>query len=185
MRLKQTLAALAATVAFASPALAQVVIPPASDDAIARGTVLRPLSVTNDQPLDFGTILVDGSAPGWVQVDAEDGTRSTDGGGGVVLVALQPGGRGVFTVTASQGQTVDLTLTPPVGMVLNHVDGSGNQVDITEMHLDNTVAGDIDDTRVAGNGGTLTVGVGGRFQIDATQANGVYEATFLLTAEYP
>ena len=185
MRFKITLAALAATVAFAPPVVAQVVIPPASDDAIARGTVLRPLSVSNDRPLDFGTILVDGSAAGWVEVDAEDGSRSVDGGGGVVLVALQPGGRGVFTVTASQSQTVELTLTPPLGMVLNHVDGSGNQVDITELHLDNTTAGDVDDTRVAGNGGTLVVGVGGRFQIDAAQANGVYQADFSLTAEYP
>ena len=80
---------------------------------------------------------------------------------------------------------MDLTLTPPVGMVLNHVDGSGNQVDITELHLDNTAAGDVDDTRIAGNGGTLVVGVGGRFQIDAAQANGGDEADFLLTAEYP
>lgn len=184
MRLKITLAALAATVAFAAPAAAQVVIPPASDTAEARGTVLRPLSVTNDEPLDFGTILVDGSANGWVEVDAEDGSRSVDGAGGVTLVALQPGGRGVFTVTSSQGLTVDLTLTPPVGMVLNHVDGSGNQVDITEMHLDNTAAGTLTDSRPAGNGGTLVVGVGGRFQIDATQPNGVYTADFSLTAEY-
>lgn len=185
MRFKIALAALAATAAFAAPAAAQVVIPPASDTGTARGTVLRPLSVTEDEPLDFGTILVDGSAAGWVEVDAEDGTRSVDGAGGVELVALQPGGRGVFTVTASQGQTVDLTLTPPVGMVLNHVDGGGDQVDITELHLDNTIAGDVDDTRIAGNGGTLVVGVGGRFQIDATQPNGVYSATYLLTAEYP
>lgn len=184
MRFKYALTALAASAALASPAMAQLVIPPASDTATARGTVLRPLSVTNDEPLDFGTILVDGTAAGWVEVGAEDGSRTTDGAGGVVLVALQPGGRAVFTVTASQSQTVDLTLTPPTGMVLNHVDGSGNQVDITEFHLDNTASGVLTDSRTAGNGGTLVVGVGGRFQIDATQPNGVYQADFSLTAEY-
>ena len=184
MRLKLTLAALAASMAFASAANAQVVIPPASDIGHARGTVLRPLSVTEDEWLDFGTILVDGTAPGWVEVDAEDGSRSVDGGGGVTLVALQPGGRGVFTVTASQGQTVDLTLAPPTSMVLNHVDGSGAQVDISDFHLDNTAANVLTDSRTAGNGGTVVVGVGGRFEIDADQPNGVYYAEYSLTAEY-
>ena len=185
MRLKLTLAALAATAAFASPAVAQVVIPPASDVGTARGTVLRPLSVSEDENLDFGTILVDGSAAGWVEVDAEDGSRSVDGGGGVQLVALQPGGRGVFTVTASQGQQVDLTLTPPVGNVLIHVDGSGAQVDISQFRLDN-VAGPLGltDSRITCNSGAHVVGVGARFEIDATQPHGVYSATYQLTAEY-
>jgi len=182
MRLKLTLAALAASVTFASTAYAQVVIPPASDTGQARGTVLRPLSVNNDEPLDFGTVLVDGSAAGWVEVSAENGTRSVDGAGGVQLVALNPGGRGLFTVTSTIGRSVDLTLTPPVGNVV--VEPGGDQIDISDLHLDNTGANVQTDTRITGNSGFLVVGVGGRFQIRADQQNGLYTADYQLTAEY-
>lgn len=176
MRFKIAIAALAATAAFATPAAAQVITD--SETAEARGTVLLPLSVTNDAPLDFGTVMASATA-GWVEVDAEDGSRSSDGVG-VTLVALQPGGRGEFTVTATAGQIVDLTVTPPVGNVLNGP--AGNQVTISDFRLDNVVG--LTDSRTMGAGGTLVVGVGGRFDIAANQANGVYTADFSLTAEY-
>src|SRR5213075_2302924 len=111
MRLKICLAALAATVAFASPAYAQAVTD--TEQAEARGTVLLPLSVTNDAPLDFGTVMASNTLSGSVTVNAEDGSRSTSGAGGVSLIALNPGGRGLFTVTATAGQLVDLIVTPP------------------------------------------------------------------------
>jgi hypothetical protein len=178
MRFKLTLAALAATAAFASPAAAQVITD--SETAEARGTVLLPLSVTNDEPLDFGTVMASPTA-GWVEVDAEDGSRSSDGVG-VTLIALDPGSRGEFTVTATTGQSVDLTVTPPVGNVLNGPGGA--QVAISDFRLDGLPAGSLADTRIMGAGGTLVVGVGGRFDIAANQANGVYTADFTLTAEY-
>ena len=180
MRFRTALAALAATAAFASPAAAQVISD--TDQATARGTVLLPLSVTNDAPLDFGTVMASPTLAGTVTVDAEDGTRSTGGAGGVTLVALNPGGRGLFTVTATANQSVDLTLSPPVGLVLNGPGGA--QVGISDFHLDNTIANDIDDTRVMGAGGTMVVGVGGTFDIAAGQQNGLYTAQFSLTAEY-
>jgi hypothetical protein len=176
MQSKILLAALAATAAFASPAAAQVVTD--TEQAQARGTVLLPLSVTNDAPLDFGTVLASPVA-GWVSVNADDGTRTADGTG-VTLIALNPGGRGEFTVTATAGQVVDLTVTPPVGNVLNGPGGA--QITVSSLDLD-TVGG-LTDTRTMGAGGTLTVGVGGTFDIAANQANGVYTADFWLTAEY-
>jgi len=180
MHIKLTLAALAATAAFASPAAAQVITDSAT--AQARGTVLLPLSVTNDTPLDFGTVLASTTLSGNVSVSAEDGSRSTGGAGGVTLVALNPGGRGTFTVTATAGQSVDLTLTPPTGNVLNGPGGA--QVSISDFHLDNTGTNVLTDTRTMGAGGTLVVGVGGTFDIAANQQNGVYFADFSLTAEY-
>jgi hypothetical protein len=176
MKLKICLAALAATAAFASPAAAQVTTD--TETAEARGTVLLPLSVTNDEPLDFGTVLASGTA-GWVRVDPDDGSRTTDGVG-VTLVALNPGGRGLFTVTATYNQSVDLTLAPPVGNVLNGPGGA--QVGISAFDLD-TVGG-LTDTRTMGAGGTMVVGVGGTFDIGANQQNGLYTADFTLTAEY-
>ena len=75
MRFKTALAALAASAAFASPAAAQVVT--SNAQAEARGTILQPLSLSRDQDLDFGTILVDPlGAGGSVAIDADDGSRS-------------------------------------------------------------------------------------------------------------
>lgn len=178
MRSKILLAALAATAAFASPAGAQVISD--TETAEARGTVLLPLSVTNDTPLDFGTVMASATA-GWVEVDAEDGSRTSDGTG-VTLVALNPGGRAEFTVTATINQSVDLTVVPPVGNVLNGPGGA--QVAISDFRLDNVGAGVLIDTRTMGAGGTMVVGVGGRFDIAANQQNGLYTADFTLTAEY-
>jgi hypothetical protein len=176
MRFKFALAALAASAAFASPAMAQT-----SDtaNATARGTVLRPLSVTEDEVLDFGTVLQSG-ATGWVDVAAEDGVRTYDTLSGVTLIPLDNGSRGVFTVTNTVGQSVDLTVVPPTILV----GPGGAQVDVLDFRLDGLPAGGVTDTRVTGASGVLVVGVGGRFEIDALQPNGVYTANYTFTAEY-
>ena len=179
MRLNITLAALAATVAFAAPASAQTVTTDTAT-AEARGTVLLPLSLTKDTNLDFGTVLASSTA-GWVEVNAEDGSRTADGTG-VTLVALQPGDRATFTATGTTGQIIDLTLTPPVGNVL--VGPGGAQIGIANLRMDGLAAGTLTDTRTITVGDALTIGVGGRFNIAANQANGVYSADFSLTAEY-
>ncbi|MFC7536193.1 DUF4402 domain-containing protein [Sphingomonas sp. GCM10030256] len=178
MRLNITRAALAASVAFATPATAQTVIKD-TELAEARGTVLLPLSLTKNRDLDFGTVLASGTA-GTVTVDANNGTRSVGGAGGVSLVALNPGGRAVFTAVGTANQSVDLTLTPPTGNVLNGP--SGAQIAVSALGLDGL--GGMTATRNLGTGGTLLIGVGGTFDIAANQANGLYTAQFSLTAEY-
>lgn len=179
MRLKLTLAALAASVAFAPSANAQVVIPPSTDTGQARGTVLRPLSVNADETLDFGTVLANGTL-GWVEVSAETGGRSVDGGGGVDLVSLDSGGRGTFIVTSTAGRSVDLTVVPPTTLA----NANGNLIDVLDFRMDGLPAGGVTDTRVTPASGLFVVGVGGRFEIDATQENGIYTADYTLTAEY-
>ena len=111
MRSKIILAALAATAAFASPAMAQTV---STDTAQARGIVLLPLTLTHDdtQPLDFGTVMASPLA-GTVSINADDGSRLVSGG--VTAIALDVGGRAIFNGLGTAGQLVDLTLTPPVG----------------------------------------------------------------------
>ena len=76
MRTKIALAALAATAALASPAMAQTT---ASEPAEARGTVLLPLTLTEDANLDFGTVLASAAA-GNVIINSDTGVRSVTGG---------------------------------------------------------------------------------------------------------
>jgi hypothetical protein len=66
MRYSISLAALAATIVTASPALAQQ----ASAQAEARGVVLQPLTLVKNSDLDFGTVV--GSAvAGTVDIDSD------------------------------------------------------------------------------------------------------------------
>jgi hypothetical protein len=176
MRFNHCLAALAATVAFASPAFAQTV---ATDTATAtaKGLVLQPLTLTKVQDLDFGTVLAS-TVAGEVTISADDGGRSSDGG--VTLLASNAGGRGLFTGAGVAGQEVLLTLTPPDQNLLVSTTNSKDTVSISAMVFDD----DDSTTRFIGDGGEFDVGVGATFQIKGGQANGFYQADFDVTADY-
>ncbi|HEY0629131.1 MAG TPA: DUF4402 domain-containing protein [Sphingomicrobium sp.] len=172
MRLKITLAALAASVAFASPATAQT---SAVEPAIARGTVLQRLTLTEDADLDFGTVLATATA-GDVGISADTGVRSVSGG--VSAVAINAGHRAQFTGYGTPGTQVNLSLSYPAFLT------SGANV----VAVDPTVGLYLDSggaTRTINAAGTFQVGVGGLFNIAANQPNGVYTGTFTVTAQYP
>ncbi len=169
MRLNVLLAAAAATLAVATPAVAQQ----RTASGEARGIVLSPLSLVNSGALDFGTVASTNTA-GNVTVDADTGVRTV--GGGVIAAPSSPT-RARFDGLGQSGQTVLLSLTPPTGNVL--VSGT-NTVTVNSMSLDQSGA----TTRVIGSGGNFTVYVGGDFGIAANQPNGTYSALFTLTADY-
>ena len=168
MRLNVCLAALAATLVAATPAVAQQ----ASATAEARGVVLEPLTLTKVTDLDFGTVA-GSAAAGNVTVDPDSGIRTAGGGVTAVPSAFS---RARFDGLGQTGQTVDLTLTPPTGNVL--VSGA-NTVAVNSMSLDSGGA-----TRVIGASGSFSAFVGGDFGIAANQPNGTYSALFQLTADY-
>lgn len=170
MRFNLYVAALAATVAFAAPAAAQSVT--ASADAEARGLVLQPLTLTRAADLDFGTVIASNVA-GTVSINADTGGRSVSGG--VAGVATAPGGRGLFAGAGTPNQQVDLTLSAPAFLV-----SGANILPVLSMVLDNGNS----TTRTIDATGAFEVGVGGSFDIAASQPNGLYAADFTLTAEY-
>jgi hypothetical protein len=175
MRFNHCLAALAATVAFASPAFAQEATDTAT--ATAKGLVLQPLTLTKSQDLDFGTVLAS-TVAGSVTISADDGGRSKLGG--VTLVASNEGGRGLFHGAGTEGQEVLLTLTPPTQSVLVSTTDTNDTVAISAMVFDDEDS----TTRIIGAGGTFEVGVGATFEIAASQPNGFYKADFDVTADY-
>ena len=174
MRFHVYLAALAASAAAASPALAQV-FPSDDAPATARGVVLQQHSLINQTNLDFGIVTTDGVSAGTVTIAADAaGTRGSTGG-----VTLLPSTKSSarFDGLAAPLETVVLTLTPPVGNVLQSA--GGDQITVNSMSVD--AAGL---TRTANSNGNFTVYVGGDFGLTATQAAGVYSADFNLNAEY-
>lgn len=168
MRTKICLAALAASLVTATPAVAQQ----ASANAQARGTVLQSLSLIRQTDLDFGTVAPDALVAGSVSIDADTGVRTTGGG-----VAALPGAfsRAQFDGAGTAGSSVQLTLTQPAGGVIV----SGANTIPAVLNLDSGGS-----PRVIPAGGVFSVYVGGDFTIGANQASGLYTATFDLTAQY-
>jgi hypothetical protein len=168
MRYSLCLAALAATVATATPALAQQ----ATATADAKGIVLQSLTLNKISDLDFGTVAGDALNPGTVSIDADTGARSVTG---AVVALPSTFGRAQFDGFASPNQTVQLTLNQPAGGVIINGANSVGAV----LNLD---AGGV--TRITGGTGAFSVFVGGDFSIAANQAAGLYSAQFDLTADY-
>src|SRR4029079_15584022 len=112
MRYTVSIAAIAATLVAATPAMAAS---SATATANARGIVLKSLSLSSTADLDFGTVAADATNPGTVSVDADTGARSTSG----AVVAL-PGAfaRGQFDGLGDPNATVALTLSQPAGGVI-------------------------------------------------------------------
>ena len=174
MRFHAYLAALAASAAVATPAFAQA-FPSDTATATARGVVLQQHSLINQSNLDFGIVTTDGLTSGTVTIAANAaGTRASTGG---VTVLPSTSSSARFDGLAAPLETVVLTLTPPVGNVLQ--DAAGDQITVNSMSVD--AAGL---TRQANSTGNFTVYVGGDFGLTATQNPGVYSADFNLTAEY-
>src|SRR4051794_16308968 len=130
MRIQNCLAALAASVAVASPALAQVVPPPPPpvtdfDTATARGVVLGAHSLKKSRDLDFGVIAVDSlSAGGTVSIAPSlAGNRSVTGG---VTGLTSSSSSAVFAGSAAPNEQVLLTLSGPATTSLS--DGAGNSI---------------------------------------------------------
>lgn len=169
MHLKITVAALAATFALVSPAQAQTV----SATAEARGLVLQPLTLTKVDDLDFGTVI-SSAASGTVTINSDSGFRSLTGG---VAAGPATGNRALFSGAGTAGQQVDLDLVYPAVLT-----SAGNTIAITSLDFD--TGGGTSTTRTIGGTGTFQVGVGGVFAIGANQPNGLYTATFQVTAEY-
>lgn len=173
MRFNIFLAALAATTAFASPALAATAT--ASATAEAHGLVLQPLTLTKKFDLNFGTVI-SSAALGTVSIDADTGGRTVTGG--VTAVPTDVGARAVFAGAGTIGQPVLLTLTAPA--VLVSTTNPADTIVVSSLVLDN---GNVT-TRTIDSSSAFQVGVGGTFDIAASQPNGYYKADFTLTADY-
>lgn len=169
MRFKIALAALAATVAVATPAYGQT----ASATAEARGLVLQPLTLSRVDDLDFGTVISSAVA-GTVIINEDTGFRTIAGG---VTAGPAAGNRALFAGAGTAGQQVDLDLTYPAVLV-----SGANTVAITQLEFDG--GGGQATTRTIGASGTFQIGVGGEFAIGANQPAGLYTADFQVTAEY-
>jgi|SRR5690606_26633868 hypothetical protein len=154
--------------ASSTPALAQL---QADDDATASITVLAPLTVTKDQDLELGAVVVSGA--GAYQL-AGDGTV-TDTPGTVDAFASGPAPEvATFDITADGSVTYDVVVSDDVTLT----NGNGDTLTLSTDEAGLIVNGG------AGLQGNQTVSVGGRIVFVGTEPGGVYTGTINLEATY-
>ena len=159
-------AALAAT---AAPVAAQVY---PSQQATGNALILIPLSLVKIDDLDFGTVVTS-PVSGTVSINATTGARTV--AGGITGLASDQGFRARFAGGGSPTQQVIVAVSQPTSLQ----NANGDQITVLALTLEGSPIKTIDPvTRV------FAFGVGGIILVGANQPEGVYSATFDVTALY-
>lgn len=152
----------------ATPALAANSAPMTS-----KALLLKPLTLTKLDDLDFGTIIPSGGGD-FVTIDAVTGERSSPSAN---LVATDPGHRARFASSGVNNTLVFLELSPPPYAALTNADGKTLKVEY--LKLDGPGV-----RRLTPLAQVFFVGIGGEIFVRANQEDGEYSGTFTLTATY-
>ena len=158
-------AALAAAPAIGAPVSAPTQPP-------ARALLLIPLTLTKVQDIHFGDIVPSTTTGGWVAINAVTGVRTASAG--LTLMPTDIGQRGQFAGAGTPGQQVIIALTPPAQLT----NPAGDTLDVLTLNIDGPT------TRTIAANHSFFVGVGGIIFVAANQAEGIYSATYDLTADY-
>lgn len=156
---------------YAAPALAQ-----STNEATttAQTTIVQPVSIAVNSPLQFGTIVKSGA--GSVTLDNTATAVQVTGG----LAAVGTASHASFTITGGAGQTVSITGLPADNkMTMTSSDGS---IDLTLTPSITTgtvvLAGD------AGTTATQDLTIGGTFDVTSDTKIGAYSGDIAVTVNY-
>lgn len=164
------LTALAGLSLTAAPAIAAPVAAPSQPPG--RALLLVPLTLTKVQDLHFGSIVPSTTTAGFVSINAVTGART--GSAGLTLMPTDVGQRAQFAGAGTPGQQVIIALTPPTELT----NPAGDTITVLTMTLDGPT------TRTIAANHSFFVGVGGIIFVTANQPEGLYSATYDLTADY-
>ncbi len=162
--------AVSALALASTPAMAAA---PVTKQANAQAKIFRPLTLTKNTDLDFGTIVIAGTSFTGEDVHVDQSGAVATCGGGTNLVCSDPTTAANFTVIGTNNQTV--TLTVPATVTLNG--SNGGSLDMAVDAPASVALG------ASGNSG-VDFGIGGTLTIDSSTVDGVYTAQFDVTAEY-
>jgi len=162
------LLAAAAAAAAAVPMPASAATPAQQGKAL----ILVPLTLAKIDDLSFGSV-VPSPVSGVVTINATTGNRTF--AGGVTGVPSDVGNRAYFGGAGTPNQQVFVSMSYPAQLSST----AGDTIDILALTMDGPATRTIDATTRA-----FFVGVGGTLMIAADQAEGTYEATFDVTANY-
>ena len=163
----------ALTVSVAAPALAQS----ASTTGNGSITVIRPLTITKNADLRFGTVVRPSTGAGTAVVSAA-GVRSVTGG----VAGLSSGDTpqaAQFTVDGEGGQSISVTI-PATFSIANGTD----TLTVTTVNNLSGSAASQTLSNALGSAGSLSFRVGGSVPVASATATGAYTGTFTVSAAY-
>ncbi|MGA0604378.1 DUF4402 domain-containing protein [Phenylobacterium sp. VNQ135] len=174
------IAALAATAAAAAASAAHAQHT-ASVQTNSTVTVFRPITLTKNTDLSFGTVVRPLTGSGTVLINKDDGSRSLTGSGALLNTgnpnSQAAPGRATYTVNGEGGQTFSITVPPTFNMT--RTGGSENiQVVLTPSATTGLLS------NALGQAGSATFGVGGSIIVDTNSAGGAYTGSFTTTVAY-
>lgn len=140
-------------------------------------TIIRPLTLTKNADLRFGTVVRPASGAGTAVVSAA-GARNVTGG----VVGLTSGDTpqaAQFTVDGEGGQSISISV-PATFTIAN---GSDTLTVTTANNISGSAAAQTL-SNALGSAGSLSFRVGGSVPVASTAPTGLYTGTFTVTASY-
>jgi hypothetical protein len=162
--------AVTALAVTSAPAFAVPV--PATTQANAHARIFRPLTITAVRDLNLGDIVLSGTG---AYTDTVGITKAGVFSCGADVTCSNTHQTAQYTVTGTNQQTVVITVSPTIAMV-NQTQTSPNLTLTVDSPA--TVA-----LGASGNSG-VTFDIGGSIQVSDTTADGVYQGTFDVSADY-
>ena len=178
----QTLAAAAATLSFATPALAQSVTQDNSG-GVGRTVILSPLNFINDTDLNFGDVVLPSGNVGQIRIDADPTVPSFVSNIGVQPLPSSAPSRGLMVGAGSAGMDVTVQTVFPTALYLGG-DTTAAALPVS-LGLDATATAPNTYTYTIASDQSFLVHVGGTLDIPANSPDGAYSNTYTVTANYP
>ncbi len=147
---------------------AQAATPTTQATATAR--IVQPLTIASARDLDFGTIVLSGTAP-YTDTITLSRAGAVTCGSDVTCSGTTKSAR--YTMTGTRDQRVSITVSPTIALV----NGTQTSPDLT-LTVDAPATALLDAT---GNGG---FNIGGSIDVSDTTVDGVYAGTFDVSADY-
>ena len=153
----------------------------ASQSTTSTVTIFRPITLTKNTDLSFGTVVRPIAGSGTVTISETDGARSLSGSGALLNTGAPntqaSAGRATYTVNGEGGQSFSITVPPSFNMTR-----TGGSETITVVLTPTSTTGLL--SNALGQAGTASFGVGGQIPIDSSTAGGAYSGAFTTTVAY-
>lgn len=162
-------------VGFAAPSFAAAT---ASDSSTVTAKIIRPISVTKNADLAFGTIVrpTVGGGSSVVAVDTA-GARSVTGGDAVAL-GTTSAAAAQFTIAGEGGQSISVSVPASFNLT-----GPSTVPVTTTNDLSGSASSQLL-SNALGAAGSLVVKVGGSFTVTDSTATGDYTGTLTVSSSY-
>ena len=165
----------AASALALTTAPAQAATPTRQATATAR--IVQPLSIVWAQDLDLGTIVLSGTGPYTQTVGITQAGVFSCGGANLTCSGTTGGATTArYTATGTRDQTLTITVSPTIALA--------NLTNTTAPNLTLTVDAPAVGSVVLDNTGNTSFDLGGSISVSDTTADGVYQGSFDVSADY-